>query len=311
MDERTPVTLGFGFRCDRIAVFAFLGASLFNMVGCGGEPDADRAADRSETRGNDDAWKVVVDPAGEIVEFDPQARIYFTVPKSLSSEIVYPDCPSYFVAVGSNLVEREVREMRDVRSNARIGSVRNTKIYSGKKALSPDGRHFAAWTYGQNTIGVWDAIAETQIGQLAVEESDTPRLLMFAGNDRLIAAGAKDELLVWSIPGGTLERTIPLPKMLGDPVAGLSPGGKFLAVAVDEPAKHFVRVFALESGAIAGEIALVQLDRQKSCLSRAVAFAPDGTELAVLYDSFKTDARSRLQRLRRQIGGRTSIWKTV
>ncbi len=109
---------------------------------------------------------VVVDPPREPAEFDSPTKIRVSIPKNSNAEIVYPDSPSYFAAVGSNLFARDIREVRDVRTNARLGSIRNTTIFSGKKALSPDGRHFAAWTHGQNTIGTWDVKAETQVGQL-------------------------------------------------------------------------------------------------------------------------------------------------
>lgn len=266
--------------------------SLLLLVGCGGAPQADNPGDRSQIHLAPAhlEWKVAVDPARELVAIDPQAKVRVAVPKALDVEVVFPDCPSAFVAVGDNLSQSDVREVFDVQTNARVGSIRNARIFSGKTALSPDGRHFAAWTYGQDTIGLWDVAAETELAPISAKGSANPRMLMFAGNNRLIAIGGKDELLVWNVPGGAWQRTIGLPRAAGEPIVGLSPGGRYLAAAADEPGKHRLHVFDLESGASAGVIDASELDAQKTFRCLGLSFSTDGKELAALYDSFTTSA---------------------
>jgi hypothetical protein len=106
---------------------------------------------------------------------------------------------------------------------------------------------------------------------------------MFAGVERLIAVGNKNELLIWSMPGGEPQRAIPLPVIAGSPVAGLSPGGRFLAIGGRYEKKRFVRMINLATGVIAGEIRL-ESRSENLAECRAVAFSPDGVELAMLYE---------------------------
>lgn len=231
-----------------------------------------------------DAWEVKVDPADEPVEIDAKKKIYATFPKNSSGDVVYPDCPSPYVALGSNRHPNEFREVRDVRANRRVGSIRGSVIFNARTALSPDGLFFAAWAKDQNRIGIWDVKAEQLHGVVIPRDNTSPRLLMFAGVERLIAVGDGDEVLAWSLPDGKPERAIPLPKVTGNLVAGLTPGGRFLAVAAGTATKPFVRVFNLATGDTAGEIKLDFHD-ERAPVCRAVAFSPDGVELAVLYEA--------------------------
>jgi hypothetical protein len=67
-------------------------------------------------------------------------------------------------------------------------------------------------------------------------------------------------------------------------VAGLSPGGRYLAIAFPDSKKPFVRVVDLAGGIVAGEIALSGFDKTAPHC-HALAFSPDGAELAVLYET--------------------------
>ncbi len=228
-------------------------------------------------------WDVKVDPPDEPFEPDSKKKILATFPKKSISDVVYPDCPSPFVALGSNKKAGEIREVRDVQANRRLGSIRGPVIVNAQTALSPDGLFFAAWAAGQNRIAVWDVKAERPHGVVTTKESTSPSLVMFAGVERLIAVGDKNELLIWSMPGGQPQRAIPLPVIAGSPVAGLSPGGQFLAIAGRYEKKRFLRVINLATGVVAAEIRL-ESPGEKLPECRAVAFSPDGVELAMLYE---------------------------
>jgi hypothetical protein len=231
-------------------------------------------------------WDVKVDPPDEPFELDSKKKIVATFPKKSVSEVVYPDCPSPFVALGSNKKSGEIREVRDVQANKRLGCIRGPVIVNAQTALSPNGLFFAAWAAGQNRIAVWDVKAERPHGVVATKENTSPWMVMFAGVERLIAVGDKNELLIWSMPGGQPQRAIPLPVIAGSPVAGLSPGGQFLAIAGRYEKKRFVRVINLATGVVAGEIRL-ESPGESLPECRAVAFSPDGVELAMLYECAK------------------------
>jgi WD40 repeat protein len=188
------------------------------------------------------------------------------------------------VALGNNNTPREIREIRDLQGNRRIGAVKNATIQNAWVALSPDGQYFAAWSAGQNQIGVWTVKPEKPRGSIRVAGVAVPRLLMFAGNNRLVAIGGGDDLFTWSMPVGTYERSHVIPKINGGIVAGLSPGGRYLAIAVPDSKKPFLRVIDLAGGIVAGELTLAGFaGTAPTC--HAVAFSPDGTELAALYET--------------------------
>src|SRR5262245_13110920 len=159
------------------------------------------------------AWQVSIDPPAAPFELDDKKKISATMPKNSSGGIVFPDCPSPFVALGSNNAPREIREVRDLQGNRRIGSVKNATIVNAWVALSPDGQYFAAWSAGQNQIGVWAVKAEKPRGTIRVAGVAVPRLLTFAGNNRLVAIGGGDDLFTWHIPSGSYERSFVIPKI--------------------------------------------------------------------------------------------------
>jgi hypothetical protein len=75
-----------------------------------------------------------------------------------------------------------------------------------------------------------------------------------------------------------------IPSINGGVVAGLSPGGRYLAIAVPDSKKPFVRIIDLAGGIVAGEFALSGFDKTApDC--HALAFSPDGVELVALYET--------------------------
>src|SRR5262249_53686043 len=60
------------------------------------------------------AWQVNIDRPAARFELDDKKKISATMPKNSSGGIVFPDCPSPFVALGSNNAPREIREVRDL-----------------------------------------------------------------------------------------------------------------------------------------------------------------------------------------------------
>lgn len=234
-------------------------------------------------------WNVTINAPEEPLEIELKKKTLAAIPKNSTGDVVLPDCPSSFVALGSNNTNREIREVRDLRTNRKLGAVRAAQIPAGLTALSPDGLHFAAWGFGQSNIDVWDIKTERPKGRLKSEGDSYPRLLMFAGNDRLIAAGNNPDLLRWSIPAGQPEAKIALPQISRDRAGGLSPGGRFLALAGEETKSLFIRVLDLTTGENAGEISLTGFDGGlPRCFG--IAFSPDGEEIAALYDSTRASS---------------------
>ena len=230
------------------------------------------------------AWKVKFDPPDEPLELDPEKKIMATIPKNAARDVIFPDCPSSFVALGSNNNPRDVREIRDIQGNRKVGAVRGLVLANALAALSPDGQQFAAWPSGRDQIGVWVVKTEKPRGTITAAGNFTCRLLMFAGNERLIAVGTTDEILVWGMPDGRPERAIALPKIPGVLVAGLSPGGRYLALSHGDVQSRMISVFDVSTGNTAGQIRLSRFPgRVPQC--HGLAFSRDGEELAALYET--------------------------
>src|SRR4029434_1438909 len=80
------------------------------------------------------------------------------------------------------------------------------------------------------------------------------------------------------------ERSFPLPTIKGALVAGLSPGGRYLALAAENSDTAFLRVYDLAQGSLAGEITFDGF-AEKPPPCHGVAFSPDGMELAALFET--------------------------
>ena len=249
--------------------------------GTGFQPVAGEA-----NQGPADSWEVKVDPSAEQYALEPDAKVHVVFPKGSKLEIVYPLNPSPFVAVGSNNNEKEFREIRDLRNNHKVGTVKGVRIHGDPWALSPDGHYLAGWVVFEKAVRVWDVKTGKPLGQLEFEKGGFLRILAFAGNDRLLAGSHDGTVMVWQIPSGKEERPLKLPIHVGDNQFGISPGGKYFAYVEGDHAKTSLRVYDLTTGNLAGT-SLITGENVSPHQCKTLEFSPDGKELAVLFDNWK------------------------
>src|SRR5690606_22434044 len=158
-------------------------------------------------------WMVQHDPPSVPVAAGPPEKLS---PIRLGSgDVVLPELPSDFAAIGDNSSEREAREIWNLREGRKVGVIKGVRLSSEKKALSPDGKYFAGKTAGANAgLMVWDIDAEKPLGSLPIDSiTGFIKTLTFAGNNRLVAGGYDQKLTVWRLPSGDLEHHLELPKV--------------------------------------------------------------------------------------------------
>lgn len=228
-------------------------------------------------------WTVEADPPAEPVALEADAKVKVMFPKNSKLELVYPAGPSSFVAVGSNNNEREIREVRDLRSNAKVGTIKGARVNAQNWTLSPDGKYLAAWILHEKGVRVWDVKAGKPLGQVEFEKGGFLKLFQFAGTERLVACGQDGSLRIWQLPSGTEERTIQLPNSVRENQLGISPGGKYLGMIDGDHNKTVLRLYDLTSGKIAGETLITgEATRPHQC--QAIEFSPDGQEIAAIFE---------------------------
>ncbi|MDA1213029.1 MAG: WD40 repeat domain-containing protein, partial [Planctomycetota bacterium] len=231
-------------------------------------------------------WKVEVDaPQYELHVNAAPAKWKTKLPQGVPN-LLYPIHFSDFIAIGSNNLERDVREIWNVRTGKKAGEITGIRLFSQQQALSPDGRYFAGLASPpQKAILVWDVEQKKPLGQLELgAESKPVRWLKFAGVNRLIVATFNEPLMMWKIPSGELEPRIELIQHITENSVTYSPGGKYQALA-DAVTKVIV-ITDLDSGETAAQI---QIPKAGSVPLQCdgLAFSPDGTELAGFFTGIK------------------------
>ena len=231
-------------------------------------------------------WKVVFDPVPEPIAFEDGRKLRISMPSGADvEEVLWPTAPSFFVALGRNTRETDVREVYDIRTRQKIGRIGGFRVSGGKSVLSPDGKFFAVSNNSSNGVYVWDVAEEKPKGTLPLPSTSSASVLNFAGPNRIAAAaGSKSPLQVWSLPDGNPQRTITLP---GDYVAesvAFSHGGKYVAVYNKDSKNPAIHIIDLDSGETAGVVGVPKKGRFWAANCHVLMFSPDGEEIAGLFD---------------------------
>ncbi len=230
-----------------------------------------------------DLWKVKPDPAAEQPPEITQ-EILLHVPVSFfGGEVTYATAPSVFVAVGRNGDQRDVREFWDLSTRKRVGSIRGGVKLDKPYALSADGTLFAGKTDRSFTVyetKTGRLVAQLQVGSPFADYVD------FAGDGQLVTGTSGDHRFeVWDLKSQKSEVDISPRERVDKESVILSPGRHYLAM-VGERAGAFW-VYDVQSGRKVGE-APVPKNNNFDLNCKALAFSPDGAELAGVFDSFGT-----------------------
>ncbi len=231
-------------------------------------------------------WNVKVDPSKTEIKIDPAKPINIKFPKDAShDDVIYPVTPSVYVALGSNSFGSPVREIWNLATRNKTGTITN-KIIRGRsvEALSPDGQYIAAnidkFFEKKSGVRVWTAKGNKGLGELTTTAE--VKAVLFPSPQRLIALCAGGMAYVWKLPSGDLEHELNLNKAELANAVAVSPGGNYLAAVVDD---SNLKIFDLNTGEVAGEQSLPVKNGFAHNKPDAVSFSPDGLELAMVIPS--------------------------
>ncbi|MBW3541501.1 MAG: hypothetical protein KY476_14635 [Planctomycetes bacterium] len=249
------------------------------------------AAPRNIAQGD---WKVTADPPPEAVTIDPAQMLKIDLPRSTdATDVFFPRGYSPYIGLGE-IRDDAFMQIYDLRGKKRLGQVGGVRASVSKMDITPDGKYFAA--AGNHTQGVliWDVKASKPHKQLPLPQKHFVNLMMFGGNERMIAAQGLEfgeQIHVWKMPGGEPERSFDPPKDADTERALVSPGGKYLTMFVGENDNYHVWFYDLAAGDVASRLPTpVPKFGRPQCTD--LAYSPDGKELAGIF----------------QMGGDNELW---
>lgn len=235
-----------------------------------------------------DNWKVQVDPTKLDFKIPEETTINLKIPKGGEhNDVVYPASPSAFVAIGNNENDKNVREIWNLATKQKVGSITGGVIDRSSRiaALSPDGQHFAAGLgfRQKGAIIVFPAKGSKSLGELESGGDRGVVALMFTSPERLFALNGDGSAKTWKIPSGEVEHEMQLGTAREPFHVAVSPGGKYLAAIT---AKNTLQVFDLETAESVGEVGLPSGDDFWEFNVDAMSFSPDGVELGLTGEVF-------------------------
>ena len=242
------------------------------------------------------SWDVEVDRPEALIEFSPEmanrrVKIPDGTAEATSNDVVFPNVPSGVVAVGQNASEHDRREVWNLTTMEKVGTIRDLNVETTMNTIGPDGRYFAGVTgrSGGQVIGVWDVVENKVAVDIPV--SDDAKSLEFLGMpsaDRLVGRGWwNDTYYVWSLPEGTVEQEIKIDWAgLRLETPAFSPGGRYMAVTVRDWGNELIKFYDLDSGRETGSLSLPDYGHSHRLSVHGLAFSPDGELLAAVVNGW-------------------------
>jgi WD40 repeat protein len=230
-------------------------------------------------------WTSAVDPATD-VKGKPRLDLRLTVPIKHKIETAVPTRPSPFIAVcDANPFVPRTWSLLNLHTGGLTPAL-NEKMNLDEPTLSPDGQYLAGKARGERggaaALEVWSLKAKKGLHRLSSGDQNWPPVpLGFAADDRLLSTTNvqhKPKLQAWDLKTGKQAWEIDLPKQVTPAHAAVSPGGKFLAVIVE----NRLIVCETSKGATHAEQQLPESEERAPFGSqpKGVAFSSDGTQIA-------------------------------
>jgi WD40 repeat protein len=232
-------------------------------------------------------WKVVADPPS-IPLTSTVKDLAIPIPQGFGqgAEARFPSTPSPFVAVGKNGWDNDIREIWDLRTKTKVGTMRGKADYGKTTALSPDGMLIAGKPGFRDAI----EIRSTKVGKLVQTIDPIPawcEFVDFGQKDQIIAGKPQDKLLrVWSIKSGDPLFDLHFNSPVEPKAIAFSPGRRYLASFGKDDSTLRIHDLA-DGGKTVGEQIVAKGDGEAfnpNCLG--IAFSNDGADLAAVFESF-------------------------
>lgn len=243
-------------------------------------------------------WTAQADPPATPLptEWSHNFSIPITARRIDTAHFIYPEVPSPFVIVGNNEDQKAQRDLWNLATGKKEGKLNGVAFHSSyKMSLSPDGHYMAFGGFGDG-VTVFDVQKNKLAVALPVKGSEfNLATLSFIPGDRLVGlSSVHDKMRVWKIPQGDLLYEADLGKQFAYPEkSAYSPGGKYIAIE-SEFLKGWIRVHDLATGAPVGELHVERGKDAGYTQFFQLAFSPDGTQLAGLWDASGSNSASQI-----------------
>ncbi len=231
--------------------------------------------------------KLVVDPP-PIPLTSTVKDLAINIPQGFGhgAEARFPSSVSPFVVVGKNGFDNDLREVWDLRTKTKVGSMRGKADYDKVVSLSADGTMFAGKPGFRDTVEV----RLTKTGKLIQTIASIPPwtdFLDFGFKDQIIAGNLRNkQVKAWSIKSGSPLFDLQLPAPVKQQTIAFSPGRRYMTTYSEEDST--LRVLDLSASAkVAAEFHVPKGQGDAfnpDC--KGVAFSNDGTDIAAIFEQF-------------------------
>lgn len=220
------------------------------------------------------------------LESNRKIAIKFSGDRPDKTSVLFPHVTSAIVAIGDNQNPKNSRDIWDLTTNSKIGSMKGMRFTSDVMALSPDGLYLAAAFRGN--VDVWDVKAKKSLGQFSLGSGPWGvKFLEFPRPNQLLGLGSDGTGKLLKIPSGEVERDLQLGKDVNGEKCAISPSGKYLMYkSGGNFGKTELKLRDLDSDEVVGEI-LVEGTKFGSRPDLSdIAFSPKGDEVAATFEGW-------------------------
>ncbi len=251
-----------------------------------GPKAASDANNKTLVKASSSNWTAQPDPQANPITLEASRKIVMKFPSDNPSKtsVLFPHVPSTVMSVGDNASAKASRDIWDLATNTKIGSMKGMTFSSDTMALSPDGMYLAAAFQGN--VDVWDVKAKKALGQFSLGKGAWGvQFLAFTRTDRLLGIGRGGEAKLLKIPSGEIEQDFQLGAQSEPAKSGISPNGRYIAYKSSGSFGSVeLQLKDLESGDIVGNIKAEGATPQSRVELAHIAFSPKGDEVAALFE---------------------------
>jgi predicted Zn finger-like uncharacterized protein len=223
-------------------------------------------------------WRVQPDPVKEPLAVAAPTSIPVS---AFQANAIFPTTPSPFVVLSQKGMPTEIREVYDLRTGRRVGTVRPPAGHSDF-ALSTDGTQLVARALAPKPwLEVWSVADGRSLWKFEVD--DKPSFLQtidFVASGQILtgkAVGVETLFQVWDVATTRAVRQFQASAHPDVKLRALSGNRKYLAFPRQD--NKAIAVYDLTTGELAGEAAVPGLEFG-ILLCSALAFSPDGKTLS-------------------------------
>ncbi|HVV99038.1 MAG TPA: WD40 repeat domain-containing protein, partial [Planctomycetaceae bacterium] len=239
-------------------------------------------------------WAMKPDPPASPVKW-PEKLSLNIAQADRADELLFPTNLSEYVLSNLKHYESDGGELWNLTTGKRVGAIKGSPSKAHKRALSPDGQYLAINVLGgdiPNLVEVWSLSTGQKVASWQADEAKmSMTILDFAGPGEVLTYTFGNptgkfayHLRVWDAQSGKPARQFDLKQTIGgDKHYQVSPGRRYLATMHSGE----VAFFDLTNGEKVGAVAPPnKTEAGENVNSEGFRFSPDGSEIAVISDSF-------------------------